>query len=86
MVGSVLKLIHSTKVVRSCSFSTTNVLNGGHIRMHNWWGPEKIQGREVVGWGVKGDEVCFCAYYIQFLLKSFFFAFSCDYFRYPKNE
>uniref|UniRef100_A0A915MU55 Cytochrome c oxidase subunit 4 n=2 Tax=Meloidogyne incognita group TaxID=654580 RepID=A0A915MU55_MELJA len=56
MVGSVLKLIHSTKVVRSCSFSTTNVLNGGHIRMHNWWGPEKIQGREVVGWGVKGDE------------------------------
>uniref|UniRef100_A0A915NAE4 Uncharacterized protein n=1 Tax=Meloidogyne javanica TaxID=6303 RepID=A0A915NAE4_MELJA len=56
MVGSVLKLINSTKVVRSCGFSTTNVLNGGHIRMHNWWGPEKIQGREVVGWGVKGDE------------------------------
>lgn len=42
--------------MRSCSFSTTTVKNGAHVRLHNWWGPEKNQGREVVGFGVKGDE------------------------------
>ncbi|KAF7624797.1 Cytochrome-c oxidase [Meloidogyne graminicola] len=55
MVG-ILKLVHPTQIVRSCNFSMTTVKYGGHVRLHNWWGPEKNQGREVVGFGVKGDE------------------------------
>lgn len=42
-------------IVRAIHVSA--VQQGGGHHVEHWWGPEKNNGREVVGWGVTGDEV-----------------------------
>lgn len=38
------------------TFQTSSFFKSGH-EIEHWWGPERNNGREVVGFGHNGDEV-----------------------------
>lgn len=46
----------SSKLFRNLHISSLK--SSGH-ELEYWWGPEKNNGREVVGFGMSGDEVLF---------------------------
>jgi hypothetical protein len=55
-----LKAAQFPRIIPGRNLKTTGNKKGGHaVRFHNWWSPEKAQGREVVGFGFRGDEVYF---------------------------
>ena len=47
----------ATVIIWNRTLSKSSVLSSGH-HAEQWWGPEINNGREVVGYGSHGEEVC----------------------------
>lgn len=55
LLVSLLTLKNNSNKIFRCLHSSSLKLSGHDLEY--WWGPEKNNGREVVGFGMTGDEV-----------------------------